>query len=251
MSGHSKWAQIKHKKAKEDAKRGQAFSKLTRALTVAAREGGGSPELNAALAQAIEKAKSYNMPHDNIERAIKRGTGEGGEAAFERAVYEGYGPAGVAIMVDVMTDNRNRAAADMRHTFSRHGGNLGATGSVAWMFDRKGHILVGKDGSPAEDELLDLVIEAGAEDMRAEDDQWEITTEPTEVAKVRESLQAHGVPVTVAEITMLPKNVVQLSKDEAKKVLRLMDALEDHDDVQEVYSNFDIPNEVLEEITAD
>ncbi|MEW6189463.1 MAG: YebC/PmpR family DNA-binding transcriptional regulator [Actinomycetota bacterium] len=249
MSGHSKWAQIKHKKGREDAKRGRIFSRLSRAIMVAAKEGGGNPDLNPALATAIQKARDYNMPHENIERAIKRGTGELGEARFEHIIYEGYGPNGVAIIVHVLTDNRNRAAADIRSIFSRHQGNLGATGCVSWMFDKKGHILINKEEGIDEDELLTIAIEAGAEDMRAQNDHYEIITSPTDLMSMRKTLEEHGITPDSAEITMLPKSTVKLHKEEAKRVLRLMDALEEHDDVQEIYANFDIPDEILEELT--
>mgnify|MGYP000094312889 FL=1 len=251
MSGHSKWSSIKHKKAAEDAKRGKMFSKLSRAIIVAAREGGGNPEANVALANAIEKAKSYSMPKENIERAIKRGTGEGSGEAFEKIVYEGYGANGVAIMVDVMTDNRNRAAADIRRIFSRTGGSLGTSGSVAWMFEKKGNIIVNKDTGVDEDVLLERALEAGAEDMTTEDDHWEIITDAESFRGVLEALEEAGIEVASAEVTMLPKNTVKLDKESAKKVLRLVDALEEHEDVQEVYANFDIPDDILEEISEE
>ncbi len=251
MSGHSKWSSIKHKKGAQDAKRGQLFSKLSRAIIVAAREGGGNPEANIALANAIEKAKSYSMPKENIERAIKRGAGEGSAEMFEKIVYEGYGANGVAIMVDVMTDNRNRAAADIRRIFSRTGGNLGTSGSVAWMFDRKGNIIVNKDSGVDEDVLLETALEGGAEDMTAEDDHWEIVTDAESFRGVVEALERAGIEIASAEVTMLPKNTVKLDKESAKKVLRLVDALEEHEDVQEVYANFDIPDEILVELAGE
>jgi len=249
MSGHSKWATIKHKKAKEDAKRGNLFGKLSRAIMVAARNG-SNPDMNMALANAIEKAKSFSMPADNIERAIKKGAGELEGANYEEFTYEGFGPAGVAIMVDIMTDNRNRTAADVRHIFTKYGGNLGAAGSVAWMFDRKGIIAVDKSHPIGEDELFTFAVEAGAQDMTSEDDQWQIITEPAELNYVKEIIEKHGIPVAHAEIAMIPKTPVKLDKDEAAKVLRLIDALEENDDVQDVYSNFDIPADVLEELTS-
>lgn len=248
MSGHSKWHQIRHKKAKEDAKRGQIFSKLARYITVAAKEGGGNPELNATLATAIEKAKSYNMPQDNIERAIKRGTGEIEGAQYEQIIYEGYGPGGVAIIVEAMTDNRNRTAAEMRHIFSRHQGKLAATGSVGWMFERQGIILVNKTQAN-EDKVLELSLEAGAEDMRTTNDHYEIVTSPTTLSQVQNLLKQKGLPVASAEVLMMPKDTVALDKETAKKVLKLVEALEESDDVQEVYANFDIPDEVMEELT--
>lgn len=248
MSGHSKWASIKHKKAKEDVKRGAAFSKLIRAITVAARAGGGDARGNAALAQAIEKAKELNMPAENIERAIKRGTGEIKGAEYEQITYEGYGPNGVAVMVDVLTDNRNRAASDMRNTFTRHGGNLGAQGSVNWMFTRRGVIIVNKTAEVGEDQLMDAAIEGGGEDVSVAEDHFEILTAPGDMKTVKEYLESHGIPVESAETTMFPNTTVKLDGDAARKILRLMDALNEHEDVQEVYANFDIPDKVLEEV---
>ena len=249
MSGHSKWSSIKHKKAAVDAKRGRAFSKLSRAITAAAKQGGGDPEHNHQLAAAVEKAKDFNMPADKIERAIKRGTGEIEGAQFEQLTYEGYGPNSVAIMVEVLTDNRNRAAADMRNIFARHSGNLGESGCVSWMFESKGIILVNKKNGTNEDDLLALAIEAGADDVGAEDNHWEITIKPEDLMKVRKALEAGNIKFTSAELTKVPKSVVKLDKSQAKKVLRLVDTLEEHDDVQEVYANFDIPDEVLEELS--
>jgi len=251
MSGHSKWHSIKHKKGAADAKRGQMFSKLSRAIIVAAKEGGGNPEANFALANAIEKAKSYSMPKENIERAIKRGTGEGSGDVFEQIVYEGYGVNGVAVMVDIMTDNRNRAAADIRRIFSRTGGSLGTSGSVAWMFEKKGNVIVNKSSGADEDALLELALEAGAEDMTAEDDHWEIITDAESFRGVVEALKEAGIELASAEVTMLPQNTIELDKDAAKKILRLVDALEDYEDVQEVYANFDIPDEILQELSGE
>jgi YebC/PmpR family DNA-binding regulatory protein len=251
MSGHSKWHSIKHKKGAADAKRGQMFSKLSRAIIVAAKEGGGNPEANFALANAIEKAKSYSMPKENIERAIKRGTGEGSGDVFEKIIYEGYGVNGVAVMVDIMTDNRNRAAADIRRIFSRTGGSLGTSGSVAWMFEKKGNVIVNKSSGADEDALLELALEAGAEDMTAEDDHWEIITDAESFRGVVEALKEEGIELTSAEVTMMPQNTIELDKDAAKKVLRLVDALEDYEDVQEVYANFDIPDEILQELSEE
>lgn len=249
MSGHSKWATIKHKKGKEDAKRGKIFGKLSRAIMVAARNG-SNPDMNAALANAIAKAKSFSMPADNIERAIKKGAGELGAEVYEELTYEGFGPVGVAVMIDIMTDNRNRTAADVRHVFTKHGGNLGSAGSVAWMFDRKGIIAIDKSHPIGEEELFSLAVEAGAEDMTSEDDQWQITTDPAELHFVKNVIEKHGIGVTHAEIALIPKNTVELSKDEAVKILKFVDALEDNDDVQDVYANFDIPAEVMEEIAG-
>ncbi len=251
MSGHSKWHSIKHKKGAADAKRGQMFSRLSRAIIVAAKEGGGNPDANFALANAIEKAKSYSMPKDNIERAIKRGTGEGSGDVFEQIVYEGYAANGVAIMVDIMTDNRNRAAADIRRIFSRTGGSLGTSGSVAWMFEKKGNIIVNKDMGADEDALLETALEAGAEDMATEDEHWEIVTDAESFRGVVNALKEAGFELASAEVTMLPQNTVELDKDTAKKVLRLVDALEDYEDVQEVYANFDISDEILQELSEE
>ncbi len=251
MSGHSKWSSIKHKKAAEDAKRGQLFSKLSRAIIVAAREGGGNPDVNIALANAIEKAKSYSMPKENIERAIKRGTGEIEGTSYEKIVYEGYGANGVAIMVDVMTDNRNRAASDIRRIFNRAGGSLGTSGCVSWMFEKKGIIIVNKSEEVDEDTLLEVALEAGAEDVRTEDAHYEIITDVESFRGVVEELERKQVPFASAEVTMLPKSTVELDKESAKKVLRLVDALEENEDVQEVYSNFDIPDHILEEISLE
>ncbi len=248
MSGHSKWAGIKHKKALVDAKRGAMFGKLARAITVAAREGGGDPDHNATLAQAIVKAKDANMPHDNIDRAIKKGTGAGADAeVYQHLTYEGYGPAGVAVYVTVLTDNKNRTAADVRYIFDRSGGKLGTDGSVSWMFERKGVIYVDAAGRD-EDELMEAAIEAGAEDVIAEGNLLEIRCDVIDFMSVRSKLEASRIPYTSAEITMIPKNTVALDESEAKKTLRLLDALEDNDDVQEVYANFDIPDEVMEAI---
>lgn len=250
MSGHSKWSTIKHKKGKEDAKRGKIFSKLSRYITVAAREGGGNPEMNATLATAIEKAKSYNMPADNIERAVKRGTGEIEGVSYEQMAYEGYGPDGVAVLVEVMTDNRNRAAAEMRRIFTKYNGKLGTSGTVAWMFERKGVILLPKSAGD-EETVLDAALEAGAEDMTTEDDHYEIKTDPTQLADVRNLLTGQGLAYSSADLTMLPKSTQALNKEEAKRVLRFVEALEECDDVQEVYSNFDIPDAVMEEVAAE
>lgn len=248
MAGHSKWAQIKHKKAKEDAKRGKIFSKLTRAIIVAAKQGGGNPDTNPQLANAIEKAKQYNLPQENIERAIKKATGELGAENYEQIVYEGYGPGGVAIMVETMTDNRNRTAADIRHIFSKHGGNLSETGSVAWMFEKKG-IISFLRSKIDEDELLSAALEAGAEDMEEDESFVNIITNPKSFGEVKEALEKAGYQYERAEITMNPTTTVKIEdRETARKVLRLIEALEDHDDVQEVYSNFDIEESLLEEL---
>jgi YebC/PmpR family DNA-binding regulatory protein len=249
VAGHSKWAQIKHKKATVDARRGQLFTKLARAITVAARDGGGDPEGNAALANAIEKAKSYRMPKENIERAIARGTGEGSDAAaIESVVYEGYGPGGVALLIECLTDNRNRTAADIRHMFSRADSNLGEPGSVAWMFEKKGVVLV--EGERYSEDDLIAAIDAGAEDVASDGDSLRVVSEPNDLRAVREALERAGVEVQSIEQSMLPKTTVEVGAAEARKLLRLMDALDDHDDVDQVHANFDIKAEVLEEVAA-
>ena len=249
MAGHSKWASIKHKKAATDAKRGQLFTKLARAITVAAREGGGDPAGNYTLAAAVEKAKGYSMPKDNIQRAIDRGTGEGGGDAIERVVYEGYGPGGAAVLVEALTDNRNRTGSEIRHAFDRHGGSLGEPGSVAWQFEKKGLVLVDA-GEHSEDDLI-VAIDAGAEDVAIDDDALKVTTPPADLAAVRRALEDEGIAVTSAELAMEPKSVVEISDPaEARGLVRLMESLDDHDDVDEVHANFDIPAEILDEAAA-
>ena len=250
MSGHSKWASIKHKKGAADKKRGQLFSKLARALIVASREGGPDPAANLALANAIEKARSYSMPKDNIDRAIARGSGADADAdAFEQVVYEGYGPDGVAIIVEALTDNRNRTAADVRAVFSKHHASLGAPGSVAWQFDRKGVIHVPAEGT-TEDEVVLAAADAGAEDAAVDGSVWQVTTAPTDLAAVRDGLEASGLPVESAELRLVPRSTIGLDEDGARKLLRLIDSLEDLDDVQDVYANFDIPDAVLEAVAG-
>ena len=245
MAGHSKWASIKHKKKAVDAKRGALFTKLTRAITVAAREGGGDPEGNPALALAIQKARDGSMPKDNIERAIAKGTGADSDAdAFETVLYEGYGPSGVAILVEALTDNRNRTGSEVRHTFTKPGGNLGEPGSVAWTFEKKGEIVV--DGSRySEDDLL-AAIDAGAEDLALDGDVWEIVTGPAELAAVREALEAEGVELESAELAKRPTTRTPVAEDRVGTLMRLIEALEDHDDVHAVHANFDVDAEVLE-----
>ena len=245
MSGHSKWSQIKRKKSATDEKRGRMFSKLLRAVEVAAREGGPNVEGNMTLASAVQKARDYSVPTDNIERAIKRAAGEAGGARYEEVKYEGYGPAGVAILVEALTDNRNRTGQEVRHTFSRLGGNLGDPGSVAWMFHRRGLVAIDKAVAPDEDRLLEIIVEAGADDLRDAGEQWEIVTEPEALRDVRKALEDAGVQMASAELTMLPQNGVPVGRDKADQVLRLVEALEDLEDVQAVYSNFDIPEEIL------
>jgi YebC/PmpR family DNA-binding regulatory protein len=251
MSGHSKWHSIRHKKAREDAKRGKVFTKLIRELTVSARAGGGDPTMNPRLRTAIDRAKAENMPADNIERAIKKGTGELEGVRYEEYTYEGYGPGGTAILVEVMTDNKNRCTAEVRHIFSKQNGNLGENGCVAWIFEKKGYLAVPAEGVD-EETLMDIALEAGADDIveDAEDKQFEVYTELEAFQAVKEALDAKGVAYQAADITMIPKNTVKLQGKEAEQTLRLMDALEDNDDVQNVYSNFDISKEVMESLTS-
>jgi YebC/PmpR family DNA-binding regulatory protein len=250
MSGHSKWSTIKHKKGAQDARRGKLFSKLSRAIIVAAKEGGPDPAGNLALQNAIEKARSYSMPKDNIERAIARGSGQDADAAsFETIVYEGYAPGGVAMIVEALTDNRNRTASEVRHLFSKHDGSLGESGSVAWLFERRALVLV--DGSADEDELLLAAAEGGADDVALDGSTWQVTTPPESLASVREAVEAAGFTVESAELTMAPKTTIEVEEEaQAKKILRLLDALEENDDVQDVYANFDIPERVLEEVAS-
>jgi YebC/PmpR family DNA-binding regulatory protein len=249
MAGHSKWASIKHKKAVVDARRGAHFTKLARAIQVAAREGGGDPDSNAALALAVQKAKDASMPKDNIERAIAKGTGAGTDAdAIETVVYEGYGPGGVAILVEALTDNRNRTGSEVRHTFSKSGGNLGEPGSVAWQFDKKGTVVVDAERW-SEDDLLPA-IEAGAEDIAGDEGVWEIVTEPSDLTAVREALEATGIDIHSAEIAMRPSTRIQVEEGEVAKLLRLIEQLEDHDDVNAVHANFDVDADVLERVAA-
>jgi YebC/PmpR family DNA-binding regulatory protein len=249
MSGHSKWASIKHKKAIVDSRRGVQFTKLARAVTVAARDGGGDPDGNAALENAIRKAKEASMPKDNIERAIAKGTGEGGEAeAIEAVLYEGYGPGGVAVLVEAFTDNRNRTSADVRHAFSKHGGNLGEPGSVAYLFDKKGTIVI--DSSRySEDDLL-VAIEAGAEDISTDDDVLEVIADPSEFTPVRKTLEEAGIEIQRAELAYRPSSLVPIDEARASSLLKLIDALEDLDDVEAVHANFDVPAEVLERVAG-
>jgi YebC/PmpR family DNA-binding regulatory protein len=249
MSGHSKWSTIKRKKGAADARRSNMFAKLLRAVEVAAREGGGSVEGNMTLASAVEKARDASVPNENIERAIKRGTGElEGGAKYEEVTYEGYAPGGVAVIVECLTDNRNRTAQDVRHAFTRNGGNLGESGSTAWMFQRKGVIQIEKVGAPDEDRLLEVALEAGAEDLTDAESTWEIRTDPTSMAQVRDALDAAGVPMLSAELTMLAQSSVPVDGGQAKRVIALVEALEDLDDVQNVHANFDISDSVLAEM---
>jgi YebC/PmpR family DNA-binding regulatory protein len=249
MSGHSKWASIKHKKAIVDARRGQQFTKLARAITVAAREGGGDPDANATLANAIQKARDASMPKDNIERAIAKGTGAGSDAAaFETVVYEGYGPGGVALLIEALTDNRNRTGSEVRHLLSKHGGNLGEPGSVSYLFNKRGVIVVDARRY-SEDDLL-VAIEAGAEDIVTDEDLYEILTEPANLAAVRAALEEAGIELESAELTQQPTTRVAVEEDVAAKLLRLIDALEENDDVNAVHANFDVGAEVMERIAG-
>jgi YebC/PmpR family DNA-binding regulatory protein len=251
MSGHSKWSSIKHKKGAADAKRGKLFSKLSRAIIVAAKEGGGDPANNLALQNAIEKARSYSMPKDNIDRAIAKGTGEGQDgSSFETVVYEGYGPEGVAVIVEALTDNRNRTASDVRHAFTKAGGSLGATGAVAWQFERRGVVVV-PAGGVDEEELFLAAADAGAEDVDRDGDVFQVTSAPEALAAVREAIEAGGFRIDSAELMMVPKVTVAVEDEsKAKQVMRLIDTLEDNDDVQEVFANFDIPERVLEAVAG-
>jgi YebC/PmpR family DNA-binding regulatory protein len=247
MSGHNKWSTIKHKKAREDAKRGKVFTKIIRELTVSAREGGGDPDGNPRLRAAVQAAKSANMPADNIKRAIQRGTGELPGVTYEAVSYEGYGPGGVAVMVDVLTDNRNRTTAEVRHLLSKHGGNLGENGCVAFLFSRKGQLVVPRGEDLDEDALMEKAIEAGAEDLDTDDPEcYRVLTAPDELHQVRESLEAAGVTVESAGFDMQPSTTVQLDETKAAQMLRLMEAFDDHDDVQDVWANFEIDDAVLE-----
>ena len=250
MSGHSKWSAIKHKKAATDAKRGQLFTKLARAIAIAAREGGGDPDANFTLAAAIEKARSYSMPKDNIQRAIDRGTGAGsGDEQIERVVYEGYGPGGAAVLVDALTDNRNRTSAEVRHAFDKAGGSLGEPGSVAWQFEKKGVILV--DGERYSEDDLIAAIDAGAEDVALDGDVLKVTAEPASLSAVRAALEGTQVEVESAELAMEPSSTVEISEEsEARALVRLIESLDDHDDVEAVHANFDIPESLLEQVAA-
>lgn len=245
MSGHSKWHTIKHKKGALDAKRGKIFTKLIKEITVAARTGGGDPDANARLRKAISDAKAQNMPNDTIDRAVKRGTGELEGVNYEEITYEGYGPNGVAIMVETMTDNRNRTVAELRHLFSKNGGNLGESGSVAWMFDKKGLIVVDKE-EKSEDELFEIAIDAGADDLQTEGGVFEIYTAPENFEAVDEAIKKAGVQPQASEISMIPQNYIKLGGADAKQMLKLYEAIDDHDDVQKVYSNFDIDEADME-----
>jgi YebC/PmpR family DNA-binding regulatory protein len=249
MSGHSKWSSIKHKKGAADAKRGKLFSKLARAITVAARDGGGDTDGNPALATAVQKAREASMPKDKIQKAIDTGTGAGADgAAIERILYEGYGPAGVAILVEALTDNRNRASAEIRFAFSSHGGSLGEPGSVAWIFEKKGAVVV--DGSRYGEDDLMAAIDAGAEDVREDDERLTVLCDPSDLSAVRDALRDSGVEIESAGIATEPKSTVEVKGSDAERLLKLLDALDDQDDVDEVFANFDIPEDVLEKLAA-
>jgi YebC/PmpR family DNA-binding regulatory protein len=249
MSGHSKWSSIKHKKAAADAKRGKQFSKLARAIIVAARDGGGDVDGNPTLATAVQKAKEASMPKDNIQRAIDRGTGASADAdAIEQILFEGYGPGGAAIMVEALTDNRNRTTADVRLAFNKHNGSLGEPGSVAWIFEKRGVVTV--DGSRYGEDDLIAAIDAGAEDVREDGDELRVLSEPGSLGAVREALEGAGVEIATAEVSMEPKSTVEVGKGDARSLLGLIDSLEEHDDVNEVHANFDIPEEILQTLAA-
>ncbi len=248
MSGHNKWASIKHKKAIVDAKRGKVFTKIIREITMGARMGGSDPATNPRLRTAIQAAKDANMPADNIERAIKKGAGELEGVTYEELTYEGYGPQGVAILVQTVTDNKNRSSAEIRSIFTKQNGTMAGAGSVAWMFEKKGLIYVSADKT-SEDQLMELVLSAGAEDLTLADGKFQVTTGPTEYLGVREAIEKAGIAVESGALSMIPKNEVPVSAESARGVLALIDALEDHDDVQNVYANADIPDEVLKEIS--
>jgi len=250
MSGHSKWATTKHKKAATDAKRGKIFTKITKEITVAAKLGGGDPDGNPRLRTAVAKAKSVSMPAENIKRAIQKGTGELPGVSYEEITYEGYGPNGVAIIVEVLTDNRNRTVSEIRNIFSKAGGNMGETGCVSWMFHKKGYIVVARAKSD-EEKLMSLALDAGAEDMQTEDDNFVITTAQSDFEKVKKALEDAGIPLEVAEVTMVPQTYVKIDGEKvAGQMMRLMEAIEDNDDVQNVYANFDIPEEVMNAVSA-
>jgi YebC/PmpR family DNA-binding regulatory protein len=246
MAGHSKWSNIKRRKEKEDAWRAKAFTKVARKITIAARDGGGDPEANFRLRIAIDEARMVNMPNDSIQRAIKRGTGELGSSVYEEFVYEGYGPGGVALLIDIATDNRNRAASEIRYIFSRHGGSLGESGCVAWMFERKALIVVPADADIDEDELMMSALEAGAEDMEASDGVFEIVGAPENLKAMQEALTEDGIKVQSAELTMRPKNMMTVEESVGRRVIDLIEALEDNDDVQNVYTNMELTDELLE-----
>ena len=249
MSGHSKWASIKHKKGAADAKKGALYTKIIKEITMAARSGGGSPDMNPALRTAMAKAKEANMPSDNVKNAIKRGTGELPGVVYETINYEAYGPGGVAVMIEALTDNKNRTTAELRNILSKKGGNMAGAGSVAWIFNKKGYIVVDK-AVVLEDTLMDVALSAGAEDIKSQEKSYEVITAPGDFEKVKSALQEKGVNFQSAEVTMLPTSTIKVVSPEAKQLLHLIEALEDQDDVQEVYANFDIPDEIIEQLAA-
>lgn len=250
MSGHSKWANIKHKKARSDEKKGKEFTKLAKEITIAARTGGsGDPESNAKLKLAIQKAKAINMPNENISRAVKKGTGEIEGEAIEEIFYEGYAPGGIAVMLDIATDNRNRTASEVRHLFSKHNGNLGENGCVAWMFKRVGLISINRENIKDEEDLMMKALEAGADDIREEDEYFEVLSTPDMFMEVKEALESEGFVLEESDVVLLPENTVEINdQDMAAKIIKLVDLLEDHDDVQNVYTNMSIPDEILEKL---
>ncbi|MDY6854164.1 MAG: YebC/PmpR family DNA-binding transcriptional regulator [Thermodesulfobacteriota bacterium] len=249
MSGHSKWSTIKHKKGKEDAKRGKIFTKLIKEITVAARIGRGDPEGNPRLRTAIANAKIQNMPNENIEKAIKRGTGELEGINYEELIYEGYGPGGAAVIVEILTDNKNRTVAEIRHIFSKNNGSLAESGSVAWMFEKKG-LIVFEKGQIDEDDLIDIALEAGAEDVKEGENEYDVITAPGDFEKVKETIETNKLGYELAEISMVPKSTVKLDGKDARQMLRLMEMLDESDDVQKGYSNFDIPDNIIEELSS-
>ena len=249
MAGHSHWAGIKHKKAANDAKRGKMWSKIARMIIVAAKNGGGDPSANLALRYAIDKAKAANMPKDTIEKAVKKGTGDLGGVNYEEVLYEGYGPTGVAVMVEALTDNRNRTGPEIKRVFEKHGGSLGTTGCVNWMFGKKGLITVGT-ANANEDELMELALGAGADDMENTGEVFEITCDPSAYEELKRALEAKEIPIEVAEISMVPQNMVEIDDEAvAKRVISMMEAFDDHDDVQNAYANFDIPEEIMAKVS--
>ena len=245
MSGHSKWHSIKHKKGAADAKRGKVFTKIIKEMTIAARDGGGDPDSNPRLRTVVAEAKSVNMPADNIRRAIRRGTGEEPGVSYEEALYEGYGPGGAAMLIDTLTDNKNRTVGELRHLLSKHGGNLAETNSVAWMFDKKGYIVVDK-GAADEGSLMSVALDAGAEDLRDEDDSWEIITPPDQFPAVHDAIKAMDIVPVAAEVAMLPQNYLTLEGKAARQMMKLMEVIGDHDDVRNVWSNFDVEEQEIE-----
>ncbi len=248
MSGHSKWASIKHKKAATDAKRGAAFTKIIREITAAARDGGRNIDTNIRLRTAIQRAKTINMPSNNIENAIKKGTGELPGVVYENAIFEGYAPGGVALMIEALTDNKNRTTAEVRSLLSKKNGSMAGAGSTAWMFTKKGYVTIDKSKAK-EEELMDIVLEAGAEDLKSEGDTFEVMCEPGNFEAVKKAIQDKNIETQSAEVTMIPNSTVKVTGDDAKKILELMNSLEDHEDVQNVYANFDIPDQEMEKIS--